>query len=243
MAWTSPRTWVAGEVPTAALLNTYLRDNQTILSGHGHTGSAGDGTRALKPQTINLVATGTPSAPGTGTMILYGSADRVHLRSSSTVTSMQELNHEHTLGHVQDVTLAGSTTGTLAEMGTSHYFIRTIGDNFGTTQFGTSLTVGGTGSRAVVSNGVLVILSRSSGSGSGTVESRLLRAGTVVSTNAITITQTTGTSSGQTIVLRDTELNVAAGAYAYTLQLRRVNADVQFDVIGRAILLTEVKQV
>ena len=194
MAWTSPRTWVAGEVPTAALLNTYLRDNQTILSGHGHTGSAGDGTRALKPQTINLVATGTPSAPGTGTMILYGSADR-------------------------------------------------IGDNFGTTQFGTSLTVGGTGSRAVVSNGVLVILSRSSGSGSGTIESRLLRAGTVVSTNAITITQTTGTSAGQTIVLRDTELNVAAGAYAYTLQVRRVNAGVQFDVIGRAILLTEIKQV
>tara|TARA_R110000824_G_scaffold8899_2_gene40378 strand:- start:575 stop:1723 length:1149 start_codon:yes stop_codon:yes gene_type:complete len=31
MAWTAPRTWVAGELVTAALLNTHIRDNQTIL--------------------------------------------------------------------------------------------------------------------------------------------------------------------------------------------------------------------
>lgn len=27
MAWTSPRTWVAGEKPTASTLNTHIRDN------------------------------------------------------------------------------------------------------------------------------------------------------------------------------------------------------------------------
>ncbi len=27
MAWTNPRTWVAGEVPTAAIFNTHVRDN------------------------------------------------------------------------------------------------------------------------------------------------------------------------------------------------------------------------
>lgn len=27
MAWTSPRTWVAGEIPTAATFNTHVRDN------------------------------------------------------------------------------------------------------------------------------------------------------------------------------------------------------------------------
>lgn len=32
MAWTSPRTWVAGEVVTAALLNTHLRDNLLELN-------------------------------------------------------------------------------------------------------------------------------------------------------------------------------------------------------------------
>lgn len=31
MAWTTPRTWVAAEVVTAALLNTHIRDNQTDL--------------------------------------------------------------------------------------------------------------------------------------------------------------------------------------------------------------------
>lgn len=33
MAWTLPRTWVAGEVVTAALLNTHLRDNLNAVSG------------------------------------------------------------------------------------------------------------------------------------------------------------------------------------------------------------------
>lgn len=33
MAWTSPRTWVAGETVTAALLNTHVRDNLLELNG------------------------------------------------------------------------------------------------------------------------------------------------------------------------------------------------------------------
>lgn len=32
-AWTSPRTWVAGETVTASLLNTHLRDNLSFLKG------------------------------------------------------------------------------------------------------------------------------------------------------------------------------------------------------------------
>jgi hypothetical protein len=31
MAWTAPRTWVTGEIVTAALLNTHLRDNLVDL--------------------------------------------------------------------------------------------------------------------------------------------------------------------------------------------------------------------
>jgi hypothetical protein len=31
MAWTSPRTWVAGETVTAALMNTHVRDNMKAL--------------------------------------------------------------------------------------------------------------------------------------------------------------------------------------------------------------------
>jgi hypothetical protein len=33
MGWTSPRTWVASEIVTAALLNTHLRDNLNAING------------------------------------------------------------------------------------------------------------------------------------------------------------------------------------------------------------------
>lgn len=32
MAWTSPRTWIAGEKPTAATMNTHIRDNLQALT-------------------------------------------------------------------------------------------------------------------------------------------------------------------------------------------------------------------
>lgn len=32
MAWTTPRTWVAGEAPTAATLNTHIRDNLDAIA-------------------------------------------------------------------------------------------------------------------------------------------------------------------------------------------------------------------
>jgi len=35
VAWTAPRTWVAGEVVTAAELNTHVRDNLTFLHDNG----------------------------------------------------------------------------------------------------------------------------------------------------------------------------------------------------------------
>lgn len=34
MAWTAPRTWVVGEVATAAQLNTHLRDNLNAIGPH-----------------------------------------------------------------------------------------------------------------------------------------------------------------------------------------------------------------
>ena len=47
MAWTAPRTWVANEVVTAALMNTHVRDNLLVLSVHAHDGSAGEGNDEL----------------------------------------------------------------------------------------------------------------------------------------------------------------------------------------------------
>lgn len=34
MVWTAPRTWIAGEVPTAAIMNLHIRDNLRALNGY-----------------------------------------------------------------------------------------------------------------------------------------------------------------------------------------------------------------
>ena len=47
ISWTAPRTYVANEIVTAALLNVDLRDNLTALSTHAHAGAAGDGNDEL----------------------------------------------------------------------------------------------------------------------------------------------------------------------------------------------------
>ena len=35
MAWTTPRTWTTGELVTAAIMNTHVRDNQNVLNPAG----------------------------------------------------------------------------------------------------------------------------------------------------------------------------------------------------------------
>ena len=55
MAWTSPRTWLAGEVLTAALLNTHLRDNlNAVRAGYATTlpASPADGDIAVLVDSI-----------------------------------------------------------------------------------------------------------------------------------------------------------------------------------------------
>lgn len=56
ISWTSPRTWVSGEVVTAALMNTHVRDNLNDLAD----GSWGvDRAFVLKPSNESVVATTT----------------------------------------------------------------------------------------------------------------------------------------------------------------------------------------
>ena len=44
MAWTTPKTWAAGDVVTAAQLNTNIRDNMNALAGVTLTGSLQTGS-------------------------------------------------------------------------------------------------------------------------------------------------------------------------------------------------------
>jgi hypothetical protein len=70
MAWTTPRTWVTGELVTATILNTYVRDNQlaldTFLGGQDLTSGrvlTGAGTSAIAV-TGNAVLSGDLSITG-----------------------------------------------------------------------------------------------------------------------------------------------------------------------------------
>jgi hypothetical protein len=113
LAWTSPLTWTVAQLVTAANLNTHIRDNLNALSGHTHTGAAGDGSANISPTTITMggalyqrkgadVASATTLAIGTdgnyfnvtgGTTIqaittrAAGTVITLHFDSSLTVTN------------------------------------------------------------------------------------------------------------------------------------------------------------
>ena len=52
MTWTTPRTWADGEVVTAALLNSQIRDELTAIGAHAHADEPGATT--LRPAVIDL---------------------------------------------------------------------------------------------------------------------------------------------------------------------------------------------
>lgn len=82
MSWTSPRTWVAGEILTAALLNTHVRDNELILK----TSIASDG--ALIDDTESAISVSS------NTITLDLAAARhfaVQLTANVTTTTLQNI--------------------------------------------------------------------------------------------------------------------------------------------------------
>ena len=58
MAWTDPRTWVTGEVVTASLMNTHVRDNLNMTAPHIVT-TAGDIVYATGDSALQRLALGS----------------------------------------------------------------------------------------------------------------------------------------------------------------------------------------
>lgn len=63
MAWTTPRTWVAGEVVTASIMNTHVRDNLIDLDDRA------DLTQQFVQEDISLTASGS-LAPAADTTVI-----------------------------------------------------------------------------------------------------------------------------------------------------------------------------
>jgi hypothetical protein len=67
MAWTTPRTWTAGEVVTAAMMNTHIRDNLNVLK----TNIGDDGSIAMSPARARFAGSGTVA----GNLLPWGIQD------------------------------------------------------------------------------------------------------------------------------------------------------------------------
>lgn len=77
MAWTSPRTWVSGEVPPATTWNTHIRDNLKAIGDPwtaytptltGFTASTNAGKYVLAGKLAHIVVRCVLNAAPTGTM-------------------------------------------------------------------------------------------------------------------------------------------------------------------------------
>lgn len=83
MAWTDPRTWVAGEQVTAALLNAQVRDNLDVLDQHDHDGTDGNGSPDLDE--MDSITWGTTGDPATTGMLQKNSTDLKYYNGTSVI--------------------------------------------------------------------------------------------------------------------------------------------------------------
>ena len=100
MAWTTPRSYATGEQVTEAILDADQKANLDALSGHTHSGAAGDGSSSL----VNLVkATFTdasaPSAPSSGTSIYTVSGRPFYRAAGGASTQLLILADVHAQAH------------------------------------------------------------------------------------------------------------------------------------------------
>ena len=85
MAWTAPRSWTS-TMTTAVMFNVDINANEDALSGHAHSGAAGNGSATLSGVSLSALAVpvladqeGNPSTAGRlqrngNNLVYYGAA-------------------------------------------------------------------------------------------------------------------------------------------------------------------------
>ena len=112
MAWTAPRTWVAAETLTAALLNTHVRDNM-LETAVAKVTTAGDLTYATGANALTRLAIGSANA----VLVSTGSAPRwssTGVTASAGVAYNAILNNTLTAAANSDVLGAAQIYATIA---------------------------------------------------------------------------------------------------------------------------------
>ena len=126
MAWTAPRTWVSGELVTAALMNSAVRDNllaiDTFIGGRDLTASRiliGAGTSAIT-DTGDATLNGDLTVSGTGPHVFGGAVDsQSQVRIRGTFAERTGLTVNPTLTPPADGSAAHAqiSGGTITEAG------------------------------------------------------------------------------------------------------------------------------
>lgn len=145
MAWTAPRTWVSGEVVTAALMNAHLRDNLLEIGNPSAAWTAFTGTVGLTQGVSLSTSTLTADYSQSGKRVqgnVYGaisSAGTAAQQIQATLpVSPRRNSSPFTIGTFTYLDSSAGTfyTGSVAFLGTGaqcRFFVNAQSDVFGKT--------------------------------------------------------------------------------------------------------------
>ena len=114
MSWTAPRTFVTGEVETAAIFNTHLRDNLTALQPQSAVVPAGQTTTSTSY--TDLATTGPAVTVTTGTQALI-------------TVGCQSSNNNSSQGAYMSFAVSGATT--VAANDANAFYVTSFTGGFG----------------------------------------------------------------------------------------------------------------
>lgn len=137
MSWTAPRTWVTGEVVTAALLNTHIRDNQIDLDRR----TSPTGAVVATSQTTTATSYSDLATAGPAVTVTIGSTGKALIAVHSSIA-----NATSAVASLVGYAISGATTLAASDTTAIGYTssISGAGLRAGATQLITGLTAGST---------------------------------------------------------------------------------------------------
>lgn len=239
MAWTEPRTWADGEVPTATQFNEQFRDNQNELALHAHGGGSGSGTARLGPMEAATLRAGFSPIPTNSTHIIVydASGTLTYSNSASAVRAVADATHEHTGSWVGGTAWQDNVRTTANPLvnfrntdGTVNASLTTASEEIGN-RAGTgvsfpfttaTLFVGGNGSRAVSVQGWAVFVGQTTAT--KTIAGQMVYSFNGTGTTVIGARQTSyagaAATANQHWLFNARMLNVASGTYRFWIEAR-----------------------
>lgn len=131
MSWTAPRTWVTGEIVTASLLNTHLRDN-LLASAVAQMTTAGDLAYASGANAVSRLAIGSAGSVltvnGGGTAPQWSAAGVTVTSKSNYTTGSQNIGATTVLANVTNMVFAVAANEVWAFTFSVNYTADTTGD-------------------------------------------------------------------------------------------------------------------